>query len=82
MTTRYHAVAVEEQVAWAQRVLDTHITSSATGWCLQCGSFGPCRQRETAAVVFSRALWLPRRTPGATRPESVGARTAGVGLWR
>jgi len=77
--TTYYALTAGEQLAAAQRALDTHITSSATGRCLACGSFGPCYQRETAVVIFSRTLRLPRRLPGATRPELVGARPVGRG---
>jgi hypothetical protein len=77
--TTYHTLAADEQLAAAQHTLDTHITSSATGRCLACGSFGPCYKRETAVVIFSRTLRLPRRLPGATRPELVGARRVGRG---
>ncbi len=77
--TIYYGTTADEQLAAAQRVLDTHITSSATGRCLQCGTLGPCYKRETAVVVFSRTLRLPSRRPGATRPELVGARRLGAG---
>jgi hypothetical protein len=77
--TTYFALRADEQLTAAQRTLDTHITSSATGRCLACGSFGPCYKRETAVVIFSRTLRLPRRLPGATRPELVGARRVGRG---
>jgi len=72
--TTYYAVTADEQLAEAQRVLDTHVTSSATGRCLVCGTFGPCYRRESAVVIFSRTLRLPRRLPCATRPELFGAR--------
>ncbi len=77
--TTYYAATADEQLAEAQRTLDTHITSSATGRCLACGTLGPCRRRESAVSIFSRTLWLPRRQPGATRPELVGARRLGAG---
>jgi hypothetical protein len=77
----YYATTADGQLAEAQRVLDTHITSSATGRCLACGSFGPCDERERAVVIFSRRLRLPRRSPMATRPELVGARLVRAGLW-
>ena len=76
-STTYYAMTADEQLAEAQHTLDTHITSSATGRCLVCGTFGPCYRRETAVVIFSRSLLLPRRQPGATRPELVGARRVG-----
>ena len=58
----------------AQSALDRHVTSSGTGRCLLCEEYGPCSKREAAIRVMSRYLWLPSRTPGATRPELVGAR--------
>jgi hypothetical protein len=61
-------------LAEAQEVLDRHATSSATGLCVLCGHSGPCPRRETAAVIFSRYHRLPRRLPGASRPELNGAR--------
>ena len=72
--TTYYAATAAERLAEAQRTLDTHITSSATGCCLACGTLGPCYKRENAVVIFSRAMRLPLRQPGATRPELVGAR--------
>ncbi len=77
--TTYYATTADEQLAEAQRTLDTHITSSANGRCLQCGTLGPCYKRETAVVIFSRSLRLPLRRPGATRPELVGARRLRAG---
>jgi hypothetical protein len=73
--TTYYAVTAYGQLAAAQRALDVHITSSATGLCLACGTCGPCRARRSAVVIFSRSLRLPRRLPGATRPELVGTRS-------
>lgn len=78
--TVYYATNADELLAQAQHVLDTHITSSATGRCLACGNLGPCYKRENAVVIFSRTLRLPRRKPMATRPELVGARLVGAGL--
>jgi len=76
--TTYYALTADEQLAEAQRALDTHITSSATGRWLACGTLGPCGRRESAASIFSRTLRLPRRQPGATRPELIGARRLGA----
>jgi hypothetical protein len=77
--TTYYAATADEQLAEAQRTLDRHITSSANGRCLECGTPWPCYEREIAVVIFSRTLRLPRRVPGATRPELVGARHVGAG---
>jgi hypothetical protein len=64
----------EHELAAAQRVLDEHLTDSHTGRCRGCGAPGPCWRRETAVAVFSRYARLPRRVPGLSRPELVGAR--------
>jgi hypothetical protein len=72
--TTYYATTAEQRLAEAQRILDTHITSSANGRCMGCGRPGPCPERERAVRIFSRTLRLPLRRPGATRPELVSAR--------
>ncbi|MDR6316045.1 hypothetical protein [Actinoplanes couchii] len=77
-TTIYYANSAETQLKDAQAILDEHVTSSATGRCLACGSYGPCWRRENAVVIFSRTLRLPARQPGATRPELVGAVRVGA----
>jgi hypothetical protein len=68
-----------DQLAVAQEALDRRTTSSATGLCLECGVPGPCAHRETAVKVFSRCLRLPRRIPGLSRPELIGARRVETG---
>jgi hypothetical protein len=75
----YYATTAEQQLGAAQRVLDTHVTSSATGRCLECGTLGPCWRRENAVVIFSRTLRLPARQPGASQPELINARRILVG---
>lgn len=40
---------------------------------------GLCRPRELAELIFFRSLRLPRRHPGATRPELLGLRRSGTG---
>lgn len=72
-----------DQIDRAQTVLDLHTVSSADGKCLACGMAGPCAEQERAARVFALALRLPRRVPGASRPELVGARrVCAIGLLR
>lgn len=66
------------QIDRAQEALERHAVSSADGLCLACQIPGPCAHHEQAATVFAFALRLPRRVPGATRPELPGARRAGV----
>jgi hypothetical protein len=70
----YYAASSAQQLSAAQTTLDTHVTSSATGRCLACGSQGPCWRRERAVAVFSRSLRLPLRRAGASRPELINAR--------
>jgi hypothetical protein len=77
-TTTYYAMAADGQLAEAQRTLDVH-TVSSTGFCVTCEVLGPCRSRELAESIFFRSLRLPRRHPGATHPELMGARRVGIG---
>jgi len=77
-TTTYYGGTAEQQLSEAQHLLDTHVTSSADGRCLVCRTPGPCPRRETAVSIFSRTVRLPRREPGATRPEAIGRP---VGSW-
>ncbi|GAA0723575.1 hypothetical protein [Dactylosporangium roseum] len=78
MTTMY---AGGELVAHAQAMLDVHVVAVATGLCIGCGAPGPCAERERAATVFKKSLRLPHRTPGATRPEPLGAQRGGGRGW-
>jgi hypothetical protein len=71
---RLYGPAVRSILAAAQDVLDAHVMRSGDGRCLSCGRPGPCGQREAAADVFAELDRLPRRRPGATRPEMVNAR--------
>ncbi len=70
----YYAVSAAQLLADAQKTLDVHVTSSATGRCLECESLGPCWRRESAVAIFSRSLRLPLRHPGASRSELINAR--------
>ncbi len=79
MTANTYYGSEADQLAKAQRDLDMHITSGATGRCLRCGMPGPCQTRENAVETWSRANRLPRRRPGITRPELIGARLLGGG---
>lgn len=64
----------DQQLAIAQQVLNDHVADGVSGRCRRCAAPSPCWRRETAVVVFSRFSRLPRRVPGSTRPELVGAR--------
>jgi hypothetical protein len=70
MTAIYHGGT---QLDRAQAELDRHAVSSADGLCVQCKTLGPCAAHEAAARVFELSARLPRRTPGATHPELIGA---------
>jgi hypothetical protein len=65
------------QIDHAQAALERHAVSSADGLCVVCKVAGPCAEHEAAAKVFMLSARLPRRRPGATRPELVGARRVG-----
>jgi hypothetical protein len=64
----------------AQEVLEQHAVSSASGLCLACGVPGPCDEHVAATKVFTLSARLPRRRPGATHPELVGAKRANFRL--
>ncbi len=64
---------VGRSVAW-QAALDGHPVSLRDGRCITCGTEGGCVEREEATRLFARYGVLPRRCPGATRPELAGAR--------
>jgi hypothetical protein len=74
--TVYHGA---DQLDHAQVMLQRHTVSSADGLCVACHVPGPCGQHEIAAKIFTLSLRLPRRVPGATRPELVNARRVGPG---
>jgi len=77
--TVYLSAGAIDQLNAAQRALDEHVTSSATGYCLRCYLVGPCPTNEQAAATFTRYGRLPRRTPGATRPQLINARQLAIG---
>ncbi|MFY1700155.1 hypothetical protein ACN28G_29680 [Micromonospora sp. WMMA1923] len=69
--TTYLSATVAQQLRAAQARLDRHTPSSADGRCSGCAEVGPCPQRRAALRVFGRYGRLPRRWPGATRPERI-----------
>lgn len=76
VTTRYEPTD-DGQLAAALRLLNTHATSTVDGRCVACGAPGPCYRRETAVVIFSRALYEPGPTPESGRPLMFGVLRAG-----
>ncbi len=61
----------ERLLSEAQATLNEHATG-IDGRCPACGVPGPCPHREYAVATFSRYCRLPRRAPGASRPELAG----------
>jgi hypothetical protein len=70
------AGAVDE-LAEAQKTIDEHVISAASGRCIMCDLAVTCPPRESAMGAFARARRLPRRRPGASRPQLIGARRVG-----
>jgi len=76
VTTPYETTD-DGQLAAALRVLDAHATSTVDGRCGACGTPGPCYRRETAVVIFSRALHAHRPRKGIGGPLMFGAHRPG-----
>lgn len=74
MPAVYLASTALQQLRAAQAALEQHIIASSTGCCLHCGHDWPCAAATDATRTFTRYGQLPRRTPGATRPELINAR--------
>ncbi|MFI6162586.1 hypothetical protein ACIA59_21885 [Micromonospora haikouensis] len=72
--TTYHG---GDRIDHAQAALDRHAVSSGDGRCVACKVLGPCTENEAATKVFLLSARLPRRQPGATRPELIGAGRGG-----
>jgi len=69
--------AVRDELRAAQVQLDRHTGSSADGRCVACAEDDPCSLRRAALRVFGHYGVLPRRWPGASRPD----RVAGSSTW-
>jgi len=80
-STTYYAMSADQQLSEAQRVLDTHITSSGTGRCLECGTCGPCWRPKTRERDTTRAFTRDEReavmayADKLARDEAVNPRT-------
>lgn len=77
MATVYLSNAGLDQVTAAQEEFDAHVTLSASGRCQSCRDGGPCACQLRAERALARYGRLPRRTPGATRPDEIGYATEG-----
>lgn len=69
----YLATTAVQQLEDAQRILDAHVMLG-TGACRLCDTLNSCDYRVAASATFVRYGRLPRRRPGASRPELIGAR--------
>lgn len=77
MATIYLDTAAHDQVAAAQAEFDAHTVSSGDGRCLSCFD-SPCPGQAGALRILAQYGQLPRRRPGATRPDRIGLRPSGV----
>jgi hypothetical protein len=80
--TTYLASNGQAKVAQAQAELDLHVTFSANGLCGVCRMEGPCPSRIAAERTMASYGLLPRRSPGATRPELIGLRHTGQSMFQ
>ena len=74
--------AVLDQLRAAQAQLDRHTASSGDARCAACDQDDPCAMRRAALRVFGRYGCLPRRWPGASRPDRVAVSPAWSGWLR
>lgn len=69
-----------DQIARARLLATAHIIDSPSGRCRECRHPWPCLGHLEATVTLNRYGGLPRRTPGATRPELIQQAVAGERL--
>ncbi|MEO3747064.1 hypothetical protein [Plantactinospora sp. B5E13] len=75
----YLSAVAREELRAAQARLDEHTPSSGDGNCSGCGEAGPCAVRRAALRVFGRYGCLPRRWPGASRPDLINSASSWSG---
>jgi hypothetical protein len=76
-TTVYLGQAAQDQVHAAQLTIDAHVPNAATNRCQPCGREWPCPPATHALTTLNRYQRLPRRRPGATRPELLDRQVTG-----
>jgi hypothetical protein len=69
VTTTYLSTVALDRIEAAQQTLARHVVSSLNGRCEECLAEGACRDRIQALRVLAAYGALPRRQPGATRPD-------------
>jgi hypothetical protein len=77
VATVYLGRAGLDQIAAAQAEFDVHVVSSGDGQCVTCAG-SPCPGQASALRALAQYDQLPRRRPGATRPDRIGLRPSGV----
>ncbi|GAA0907658.1 hypothetical protein Vau01_014260 [Virgisporangium aurantiacum] len=70
-TAVYLGAEAARRIRVAQVVVDGHAIDAATERCVRCAVPGPCEARRDALAVLGSYGRLPRRRPGATRPEEI-----------
>jgi hypothetical protein len=75
----YLGQAAYDVLDQVQADIERHAVSSADGLCLTCRTTGPCETYENASRTFMRYGQMPRRRPGLSRPQLLGARRVGIG---
>lgn len=79
--TVYHSTDARDQVNAAQEELNRHALTLNGSMCTACGVEGPCSQRRAALRTLIHYGRLPRRRPGASRPERLSVRATGGSGW-
>jgi hypothetical protein len=81
MTVQTPADPGYRSAAEAQAAINQH-PITLRGRCLRCEVEGPCGSRYLAERALHNARRLPRRTPGATRPELLSLSNTSAGRFR
>jgi hypothetical protein len=79
--TVYLSTDARDQVNAAHDQLNRHALTLNGNVCTECGTEGPCPQRRAALRAIGRYGRLPRRRPGASRPERLPSRPGGGFGW-
>lgn len=76
--TVYLGQAARDHIDAAQVTVDAHVLDAATARCLPCRTEWPCPPATEALATLTRYRRLPRRRPGATRPELLTGAATGT----
>ncbi len=78
--TMYRSTAAD-QIARAEKALESHTRETPAGCCQTCGEIMPCAGRRGAYVVLNRHGVLPRRRPGWALPTALKPATVDGFTW-